>query len=75
MESARGIMKIRPVAATTCSLAQDSAQRQRCLRGGVGRGGAGRGGVGRGGDDSVHEMRGDRSLVGWGGVGMIAFMR
>ena len=26
------------------------------------------GGVGWGGDDSVHEMRGDRSL-GWGGVG------
>ena len=35
---------------------------------GVGWGGVGWGGVGWGGDDSVHEMRGDRSL-GWGGVG------
>ena len=41
---------------------------------GWGRVGVGWGGVGWGGDDSVHEMRGDRSL-GWGGVGMIAFMR
>ena len=36
--------------------------------GGVGWGRVGWGGVGWGGDDSVHEMRGDRSL-GWGGVG------
>ena len=40
----------------------------------MGWGGVGWGGVGWGADDSVHEMRSDRSL-GWGGVGMIAFMR